>query len=393
MNKIKGLVLESTKKYTYLLTPEGEYFKFPARGQLYEVGSEIELEDIRGAHASGHPRKKWLRLGALAAGLLLVVGLFMSQQFSPAPGSPVAAAYLDLDINPSLSLALDEEGRVLELTPLNADGEIVLESMQNPEHARETGDSAQTRPPEASQNGQAQAPAPEEQQAQGLQGQTAQEALEKILDKSLELEYLSPEKENAIFISLAAPENYPLNNEQLQEAVREHVLQINLDAYLKVSALGLREAEEARGNNVSMNAIRLQEEMTRRNLPEPGDENEDAKGDAAPETTGPPPPVQELLQNVPASEVLFEDGEFIGGRGRSEEKAPPGQSENAHEKESGSVKEKETGRENEDKDKGANEEKDTGKPEESGGPPPHVPPVEENERPEIPPIRNKEGES
>lgn len=385
MNKIKGMVLESTKKYAYLLTPEGEYLKFPARGQLYEVGSEIELEETRGTSVSGLARKKWLRLGALAAGVLLVVGLFMSQQFSPAPGSPVAAAYLDLDINPSLSLALDEEGRVLELTPLNADGEIVLESMQNPEQGRETGDSEQTRSPEASEDGQALELTPA-QQAQGLQGQTAQEALEKILDKSLELEYLSPEKENAIFISLAAPENYPLNNEQLQDAVREHVLQINLDAYLKVSALGLREAEEARGNNVSMNAIRLQEEMTRRSLPEPGDENEEAKGDAAPETTGPPPPVQELLQNVPASEVLFEDGEFIDGRGRSDEKGPPGQSENAHEKESGSENKPE--RENENKDKGASDEKDSGKPEESGGPPPPVPPVEENERPEIPPIRN-----
>jgi len=267
MNKT-GLVLESTEEYVCLLTPEGEYLKVPSRGKRYEVGSEIEIEG-----AGKHQRSRWFRLGSLAAGLLLVVGLLFALQSSPAAAP---AAYLDLDINPSLSLSLDEAGLVLEIAPLNPDGEDLLA------HFR--------------------------QEEEELIGQAVQAALEGILDKCLELEYVSRESENFIFISLAAPEGYPLSSEEIQLAVREHVMQRELDAYLKVSTSGMQDAEEARGKKVSLNAIQLQRQMAQ------DDQKDVTERDDSDVPSGPPPAVQELLKSVPAADVLFQENEFVGGR-------------------------------------------------------------------------------
>ncbi len=267
MNK-KGLVLESTKEYVCLLTPEGEYLKISARGKLYEIGSEIEIEGT-----AKQQRSRWLRLGSLAAGLLLVVGLLFALQSSP---TAAPAAYLDLDINPSLSLSLDEAGLVLEIAPLNPDGEDLLA------HFR--------------------------QEKEELTGQAVQAALEGILDKCLELEYVSLEDENFIFISLAAPEGYLLSSEAIQLAVRQHVMHRELDAYLKVSTFGLQEAEEARGKKVSLNAVQLQQQMAQ-------DDQKDVPEKDDPEgPPGPPPAVQELLKSIPAADVLFQENEFVGGR-------------------------------------------------------------------------------
>ena len=271
MKKRKGLVLESTDKNIYLLTPEGEYRKIPSKGRFYDLGSEIEIED-----AAGFFKKNRLRMGALAASLLLVFGLLFALQSSPTPVS-TPTAYLDLDINPSLSFSLDENGLVLELNPLNKDGDDVLTSIL--------------------------------QDGKDLRGQTAQITLENILDRCLELDYFSPDQENVIFVSLAAPDGYPLSSQEIQMAVREHLLHRELDSYLKVSDFHLQDVEEARGNNVSMNAVQLQKEMAQRGLLEKEDPGA---------TPGPPPAVQDLLRQVPAAEVLFKDGEFIGGNERSQ---------------------------------------------------------------------------
>ena len=271
MKKIKGMVLESNNKYTLLITPEGQYLKNPSRGQLYDVGSEVTIEE-----AAVPPRRNWLSLGALAASALMVVGLFIALQFSAAAAP---AAFLDLDINPSLSLTLDAEGRVLEFKPRNTAAERVLKSTRV--------------------------------QGEELKGQTAQEAVEQLLDECLAMEYLFLERENTIFISLAAPENYILSSQQIQAAVRNHILQRELDAYLKVSSFGLQEGEEARGNNVSLNAIRLKEEIDEKGLA--------VTEDSGAKNPGPPPVVQEMLKEVPAARVLFNDDEFIDGRGRSED--------------------------------------------------------------------------
>ena len=272
MKKRKGLVLESTEQYIYLLTREGEYRKIPSKGRFYDVGSEIEIED-----AAGFFKKNRLRLAALAASVLLVFGLFFALQSPPTPVSVLTpVAYLDLDINPSLAFSLDENGLVLEINPLNKDGDDVLASIG--------------------------------QGGKDLRGQTAQEALEKILDRCLEMHYFSPDQENVIFVSLAAPEGYPLSSLEIQMAVKDHLLHRELESYLKVSDFDLQDVKEARGNNVSMNAVQLQKEMAQRGLLEKEDPGA---------TPGPPPAVQDLLRQVPAAEVLFKDGEFIGGNEKS----------------------------------------------------------------------------
>lgn len=72
-------------------------------------------------------KKKFIPAFAAAAAVLVVVFAAVLTLFPQQRAS--AAAVITLDVNPSLSLTVDENERVTEAVPLNDDGRIVLEGM------------------------------------------------------------------------------------------------------------------------------------------------------------------------------------------------------------------------------------------------------------------------
>jgi len=269
MKKVKGLVLESTSGYVYLLTPEGEYLKVPSRGRVVTTGSEIEMEYAQPVKIS--------RLLAVAASLVLIIALSFMVHLSMSREE----AYLALDINPSLMLTLDKKAAVVKAEAFNPEGEQILLGLH-------------------------------------LKGESAEKAVELILNEAFLQDYLSTDKGNAIYISLAAPENYVLSEGGLRLLAAEKAAGLEIDTYLKVKVIDVGRAAEALEKKVSLNSIILQDELMEKGIWEenvtPGE--------------GPPfaPPVRMILERV-GVENIFTENEFVAGRmavdGKPGDPGPP----------------------------------------------------------------------
>lgn len=110
--KIKG-------KSCIVLTPEGVYREAPLpKGGAVRVGQEIRLEKRKSL--------PYLRHFMVAASLLIFVlagQLYLGKM-------PPAAAYLTIDINPSIELAVSTDKRVVSARGLNSDGEKILSEVK-----------------------------------------------------------------------------------------------------------------------------------------------------------------------------------------------------------------------------------------------------------------------
>lgn len=111
----RGMVVKIKGKSCIVLTPEGEYREAPLpKGGAVRVGQEIRLEKRKSL--------PYLRHFMVAASLLMFIlagQLYLGQM-------PPAAAYLTIDINPSIELAVSTDKRVVSARGLNSDGEKVL---------------------------------------------------------------------------------------------------------------------------------------------------------------------------------------------------------------------------------------------------------------------------
>ena len=118
----KGIVIDSTGKWTVVLTPEGEFLKIPSRPDHLE-GKEVLFTGS--AAVTTRRNKGWTKnmfrgLSALAACILLFLVI------SPFFGTSQAYAAVTIDINPSLELEVDEEAIVIQVNSFNEAGQKLL---------------------------------------------------------------------------------------------------------------------------------------------------------------------------------------------------------------------------------------------------------------------------
>ena len=112
--KTKGLVMEVQKNTVVVLTQDGRFCRLPRHGQVL-IGEEYAY-----GSSSLHP---WL---AVAAVLVLALASILLPLTNPA----VLAAYVTIDINPSLELTVSTAGKVMAVEALNPDGEIFLQGLK-----------------------------------------------------------------------------------------------------------------------------------------------------------------------------------------------------------------------------------------------------------------------
>lgn len=117
----RGIVMSREGQRVIVLTPRGDWRALKLAGPLPEVGEEIMLPPVV-------KRPAWPLFTAAAVVLLLVLaGAVVRRIETPAPAAaPMVAYYVNIDINPSVELAVDEKDTVLEARGLNNDGEKLL---------------------------------------------------------------------------------------------------------------------------------------------------------------------------------------------------------------------------------------------------------------------------
>ncbi|TDA63825.1 MAG: hypothetical protein D9V47_14940 [Clostridia bacterium] len=121
MTKIKGLVVKTEGRHMWVATEDRQFRRYPLPATGAAVGQEVWVEQPVPAVPYFASR------GALVVGLVVMIflGTFL-WQLVPG-GTPVA--YLAVDINPSLEIALDGAGSVLEVEPLNQDAKLLVKGL------------------------------------------------------------------------------------------------------------------------------------------------------------------------------------------------------------------------------------------------------------------------
>jgi len=205
----KGIVLETQPNLITVLTPQGEFRSVPwAKPPYPEVGSEINFRET----AEQKSLFSFNRLMAIAA-CLLIVFFSVSLWSGIILPSRQVVAYVNIDINPSIELGLNEKGKVVQATGLNQDGQLLLENLK-------------------------------------LEKLAADKAVELITQAAMDQNYLREGNENAVVITVSDPDKVPEKVKKLDEKVKEQlaakqlsgttqVLEVNGQLHDKAKELGV----------------------------------------------------------------------------------------------------------------------------------------------------------
>ncbi len=162
MRRQQGLVLEMGKGLAVVLTPDGQYRRVPA-GRDWEMGQEVQFESTVVAPAARRRvAPAWLVAAAVVLLALVVPGTLSVQSLF---GGQALAAYVAVDINPSLELQVDARGNVLEAQAVNDDAAAFLQQLS-------------------------------------LKGLSLQQALQQITEKAIGAGYLSATNDNMVLITV-----------------------------------------------------------------------------------------------------------------------------------------------------------------------------------------------
>lgn len=168
MSRSIGVLMKRELDHAVFLTTDGRFIKGRSRVMGAEVGQEVEFVPVR-------PRiTDWVRLGAVAVLMIaiLVSGLsvFMTR--------PVIAAYITIDINPSLELGIDRHEIVRSAIALNKEAEMLIATVE-------------------------------------LIGRPVTEALEMVMATATEGGFLEPESEHLVVITTIGVNDQHTNQEAL----------------------------------------------------------------------------------------------------------------------------------------------------------------------------------
>lgn len=124
----RGIVMEVQKQSVLVLTSEGEFVKCKKQHREYEIGEEILFPQTE--RVKQHNKLLfffWPKRFALAASSVLALCLWL---FFNSPAEEKAMAYVAVDINPSLEMAVDSDLHVMKLEAYNEDGRRVLSKLK-----------------------------------------------------------------------------------------------------------------------------------------------------------------------------------------------------------------------------------------------------------------------
>ncbi|MED2945628.1 anti-sigma-I factor RsgI [Bacillus subtilis] len=127
----RGIIVEKNKKFVTLLTPDGQFLKAKNDRHSYEIGEEIMLpsETRMGRRASFFDffKLRPFKMGIFTMTAIMLFIFIVLPVFS----NNKAYAYMTIDINPSVEMALNSDYEVIELTPLNDEGQKVVNDIDD----------------------------------------------------------------------------------------------------------------------------------------------------------------------------------------------------------------------------------------------------------------------
>ncbi len=206
-----GVVMEVEPGEVTVLSSTGEFRKVKINGKMPELGAVISLPPTR---AKKPWAASWMGWVAAAAAAVLI---FAAPWALPGDdNSPQVIAYVTVDINPSIQLALDEEEEVISARPWNEDGNRILKKVK-------------------------------------LKGLPAEKAVETITIEALKEGYIGKQKENTVIFTVApgAKEVNPVLETNLKQSVHKVLEKENLEGKVQTLKATEQVLKVANENGVS----------------------------------------------------------------------------------------------------------------------------------------------
>jgi len=110
---MKGIIMEISEKYAIVLTRQGQYLRVKNKPQ-YQLGMEIEI--------SKTAEKPWVKYIPAAAMFVFCIGLLSFLIYA----STTPYSYVNLDINPSLEIAVNRFDYIIDIKAMNEDGKMLI---------------------------------------------------------------------------------------------------------------------------------------------------------------------------------------------------------------------------------------------------------------------------
>lgn len=174
MGKLIGIVSKISGAKCIIITKDGEFRRVPLPSGPVRVGQEIQASSFEWSALTKY---------ALIAASLLIAVLGVTLYQSSAAATPVA--YVSLDINPSLEIAVDKNKQVVDISAFNDDSLPLLNNLD-------------------------------------YQGKDVYTVLSMILQRAIELKYVAPDRPNLVVSSVVEVEPKEvslLDTARLQDAV------------------------------------------------------------------------------------------------------------------------------------------------------------------------------
>jgi hypothetical protein len=206
---VKGVIMESNKNTAIVLDEKGCFRKIKVRGQNLEVGQEIKLDQFSKTKTNNYFNALKTVAAILVIAILTTVPIYYNSQLD-------THAYITIDINPSIELALNSRGKVLKVSALNNDADILIKDLK-------------------------------------LKNMTCDEAILLITDKAQNLDYIK-EDNNDVFIT-AVVKNTNIKDtvaEGLVKAIEKTQNNPSSSAAISVLEAKVQERTEAQNSNISV---------------------------------------------------------------------------------------------------------------------------------------------
>jgi len=116
MKEFSGTIMKIENEKAIVMTDNCDFVEINKRNDM-EVGQEIRV-------SSGIKARNIIKYSSLVASIFIIIFSFALYHQLSTPNH--VFAYVDVDINPSLEIAIDKNAKVMNVKPLNKDAETIL---------------------------------------------------------------------------------------------------------------------------------------------------------------------------------------------------------------------------------------------------------------------------
>ena len=123
----KGIVIEIKDQIILIMTPDGQFKQIAKQARSYQIGEEITYVDTY--------RKPYLNwrsprpFAIAAASVFCIMVIALLSLFGDGISANKVAAYVTVDINPSIEVGIDKNENVIEVRGINDAGVMLIKNM------------------------------------------------------------------------------------------------------------------------------------------------------------------------------------------------------------------------------------------------------------------------